>query len=311
MPISHARGAYWAARAREAGGSPEAAAILYQRAAQYPTTFYGQLGGAARAAEQPLPLPADPLVSAADRAAFEQHELKRASDILASAGRNDLFRTFVIKLSEVMPSPGSKHLAADYAQSSGRMEVGVAVAKQAVRDGQMLISGGYPTLTWLDGSAGGEIEAPLVLSIIRQESQFNTDAVSPAGARGLMQLMPGTAREVAGKLSLPYASETLTLNPAYNLQLGQAYLGRLLNSFSGSYVYSLAGYNAGPGRVRQWQREFGDPRGDLLTTIDWIEKIPFSETRNYVQRTIEGIHVYRNRLGGPSVPLLVHQDLVR
>ncbi|MCU0838934.1 MAG: lytic transglycosylase domain-containing protein [Rhodospirillales bacterium] len=310
MPISHARGAYWAGRAREAEGRGSEAIFWYQRAAQNPTTYYGQLAAAAYAPQRPLPLPPDPEVTAADQTAFAEHELKRAADILASAGRTELFRTFLVRLSEVLATPGGKHLTAQYANSSGRQEVAVAVAKQAVRDGQMLISGGYPTLHWLDGG-GSEIEVPLVLSIVRQESQFNIEAISPAGARGLMQLMPGTAREVADKLSLPYAADTLTLNPAYNVQLGQAYLGQLLNTFSGSYVFSLAGYNAGPGRVRQWVREFGDPRGDLATTIDWIEKIPFSETRNYVQRTIEGIHVYRNRLAGPDVPLLVHQDLVR
>lgn len=311
MPISHARGAYWAGRAREAAGQPSEAAAWYQRASQFPTTFYGQLAGAAMAPGAPLPLPADPEVSDEDRARFDTHELKRAADILAAAGRDDLFRTFVVRLAEVLPTAGGRRLAADYASTSGRLEVGVAVAKRAVRDGQYLVASGYPTLMWNADASASAIEAPLVLSVIRQESSFNAEAVSSAGARGLMQLMPGTAREVASKLGLPFAPQSLTLDPAYNLQLGQAYLARLLDSFAGSYVLALAGYNAGPGRVRQWLRENGDPRGDLAFTIDWIELIPFSETRNYVQRTIEGLHVYRNRLMGPSTPLLVHQDLTR
>lgn len=311
MPISKARGAYWAARAREAAGRSGEAGVWYGRSALYPTTFYGQLGAAAAAPGAPLPLPADPQPSAAEREAFERHELKAAADILIAAGRYDLLRPFLLRLADAQPSAAGKQLAADYAQRSGHLDLGVAVAKQAVREGHTLISGGYPTLDTATVEVAPNVETPLVLAIVRQESQFNTQAISPAGARGLMQLMPGTARQVAAQLNIPYSADNLTGDSLYNLQLGQAYIGRLLDSFGGSYVMSLAAYNAGPGRVRQWLRDNGDPRGDVAAAIDWIERIPFSETRNYVQRTIEGLHVYRSRLAGASVPVAVQQDLIR
>jgi soluble lytic murein transglycosylase len=148
--------------------------------------------------------------------------------------------------------------------------------------------------------AGAEpyaVEMPLVHAFIRHESSFDVRAVSPAGAQGLMQLMPATARGIAGTLALPYSSGELTSSPEYNISLGRAYIGSMLNRFEGSYILALAAYNAGPSRVNQWLGTNGDPRIGAEAAIDWIELIPFSETRNYVQRCLENLQVYRARTG--------------
>src|SRR5438445_5954072 len=135
---------------------------------------------------------------------------------------------------------------------------------------------------------------------MRQESAFERDAVSRVGARGLMQLMPATASFIANKMQLPFSAERLTADGIYNMLLGRAYLETLIDDFGGSYALAIAGYNAGPGRVRQWLRDYGDPRGGDIDMVDWIENIPISETRNYVQRVLENLQVYRGKTSRKS-----------
>jgi soluble lytic murein transglycosylase len=148
--------------------------------------------------------------------------------------------------------------------------------------------------------SGGTAEHSLLMAITRQESGFDRDAVSRAGARGLMQLMPATASDVARKIQLPFSSERLTTDGVYNVLLGRAYLEQLIDDFGGSYALAIAAYNAGPGRVRQWLRDYGDPRGGAVDVVDWIENIPISETRNYVHRVLETLQVYRGQAGRNS-----------
>ena len=150
----------------------------------------------------------------------------------------------------------------------------------------------------------------MLFAITRQESGFEREAISRAGARGLMQLMPGTARYVADKMRLPFSAERLTADGTYNVLLGRAYLETLIEDFDGSYPLAIAAYNAGPGRVRQWLRDYGDPRGGKIDMVDWIENIPLSETRNYVQRVLENLQVYRGKAGGSSAFWLA-SDLTR
>ena len=157
----------------------------------------------------------------------------------------------------------------------------------------------------------GNLEFPFIHAIIRQESAFNRKAVSSAGARGLMQLLPSTASRVAKKSSLPYSRKKLTTDIRYNLKLGQAYLKELLDAFNKSYILTLAAYNAGPNRVKKWIKNYGDPRHMEVDPIDWIEKIPFGETRNYVQRVMENLHVYRRLMRGDGNPFNPEQDLRR
>lgn len=184
----------------------------------------------------------------------------------------------------------------------GRPDLAVFMARKAARRSHHLLNLGYPTalpgLTAATVVAG--LEPALVLAIIRQESAFDRGAVSRAGARGLMQLMPATARRVAARAGLPYARARLTEDAAYNLRLGQLYLKDLLAQFGGHYALAIAAYNAGPHRVRRWLRRFGSTPVTEDALVDWIEKIPFGETRNYVQRVLEATVVYRHKLAGET-----------
>lgn len=298
-PVSRARGAYWLGRTAAAMGDGETANLWYRTAAQHAMAFYGQLSNAEVSPKQPLLLPADPTVGTAEIQQFEHHELVRAIRLLSLAGEREDERAFVLRLAELSESGAWKDLAASLAHEINRPDLAVAVARQAIRSGTPLIRNGYPVLSIADsGLEPYAVEMPLVHAIVRQESAFDVRAVSPAGAQGLMQVMPGTARSIANTLAMAYAPAELTGNPEYNIRLGRAYLGSLLNRFDGSYILALAAYNAGPSRVSQWLNSNGDPRTGADVAIDWIELIPFAETRNYVQRCLENLQVYRARLGG-------------
>ena len=171
-----------------------------------------------------------------------------------------------------------------------------------------MVRASYPLHEAIRQSEG--VEQALLFALSRQESEFNAAAVSSAGAKGLMQLMPATARMVANRLGLPYSESRLLIDPAYNVQLGSAYVRQLLNMWGGHYVLTLASYNAGEGRVQKWLRDYGDPRNGQVDIIDWIELIPFQETRNYVQRILEGVQVYRYLLNPQTnQPLAIAFDL--
>ncbi|HLB79577.1 MAG TPA: lytic transglycosylase domain-containing protein, partial [Dongiaceae bacterium] len=189
-----------------------------------------------------------------------------------------------------------------------RPDLTVAVAKAARQRGAELVEFLFPLRAVPDGDGP---EDALVLAVVKQESAFAADAVSPAGARGLMQLMPATAKQVARQIRLNYDKAKLIADPDFNMRLGRAYLDDLLRRFDGSYVLAVAAYNAGPSRVWQWIRELGDPRDERVDTIDWVESIPFGETRNYVQRVMENLQVYRHRLDRRQVALSLEQDLSR
>ena len=194
----------------------------------------------------------------------------------------------------------------------GRLDLAVWVAREARKHGVLLMKNGYPVLTppfLHKNSVYALLEKSLVLSIIRQESAYDSGAISTAKARGLMQLLPITASRVAKKLKVPYSKKQLTKNPNYNMVLGQEYLAGLLKRFKGSYVLVLAAYNAGPSRINRWIKNNGDPRDPQIDTIDWIELIPIKETRNYVQRVIENLQVYRSLSGENGTILRINEDL--
>jgi len=299
-PVSRARGAYWSARAATALGDPQAALLWHKAAAQHSVAFYGQLSAAVIRPGEPLRLPPDPVPNAEEAARFQNHELVRAIRLLAATGERDSLRTFLLRLADLNDSPAWKDMAATLANEVDRPEVGVAIARQSVRLGTPLVRNGYPILP-IGDIGQSPVELPLIHAIVRQESAFDMRAVSPAGAQGLMQLMPGTAREVSSKLGIPYSPSELTSSVQYNISLGSAYVGGLVDRFDGSYILALAGYNAGPGRANQWIRSNGDPRSSTEAAVDWIEMIPFTETRNYVQRCMENLQVYRARLGGTQL----------
>jgi soluble lytic murein transglycosylase len=307
-PISKARAAYWAGRAAEALKQKAEAQKWYSDAAQWSTTYYGQLAAQRAGHKGPLQLPQVAGPTKQQQTAFLQHELAQVVQQLHQIDETDRARTFLLRLVDLATSPAEHQLVAEFAGSLGRNDLMVASAKASRLDGVELIDQLFPMLSV---PAGETPEKALILAVIRQESAFQEDAVSSAGALGLMQLMPATAKGVAKKTGLPYAKGRLTSDPSYNISLGRAYLNELLGKFGGSYVLAIASYNAGPGRAVEWVGKNGDPRRKNVDTIDWIESIPFSETRNYVQRVIENVQVYRHRLGGTQIANSIEQDLAR
>lgn len=310
-PVSRARGAYWAARAAQTKGEAENALLWHKAAAQHGVAFYGQLSAAEIRPGEPLRLPQDPVMDPTEEANFRGHELTRAVGLLAAAGERDAQRAFLLRLAEIGKTRPWKHSAATLAANIGRPELGIAIARQSIRVGMPLIGPGYPLTSAVEYGQSAGVETPLVLAIIRQESSFDVSATSPAGAQGLMQLMPGTARDVSAKLGIAYSPSSLIGSPEYNISLGSSYIAEMLQRFGGSYILALAAYNAGPSRVNQWLVRNGDPRLGPEAAIDWIELIPFNETRNYVQRCLENLQVYRTRLGNVQLAQTLAGDLAR
>jgi soluble lytic murein transglycosylase len=293
LPVSIARGAYWAARAADELGYRQLGAAWYATAAAQMTTYYGQLAASALGQGDLPHSVAEPKPTAAETAAFNKRELVQVIEELADVGASDFAGPFAKRMSELAQSPGEHALLARLMLRMDRLDLAVSVAKKAGYAGVPLIEEGYP-LSALP--PGGGAEQPLVLAMTRQESAFDHMAVSPAGALGMMQLMPATARHEAKSMRLPYSANRLLADSHYNITLGRHYLEGLLDDFSGSYVLAIAAYNAGPGNVHRWIREFGDPRGRGTDVIDWVESIPLTETRNYVQRVLENLQIYRLRL---------------
>lgn len=299
---------YWAGRAEEALGRTEAAHDWYRKAAEHATTYYGQLAGLKLGEDAPG-LPDEPEPTAEDIAFVAESDLATAARALAEIGRYDDISPFIHQLQREGRTPGQKRLAVELAATLEQPHIGVAAARRAAMNGATLVEAGYPVHRF-DTAEG--VEEALVLAIIRQESNFNPKAISRVGARGLMQLMPRTAQGTAARLALDFDKDRLTGDPAYNVTLGSAYLRELIDSFDGSYIMAIAGYNAGPARSLQWAERFGDPRSGVVDPVDWVEMIPFSETRNYVQRVLEGLQVYRARLGkSERLALRLNSDLVR
>jgi soluble lytic murein transglycosylase len=295
-PISRSRASYWLGRAAEAG-APGSAKDHYQRAAAFGTTFYGQL------AAQKLGLKtvnvAYPAPSPTDRRNFAGREAVAAIKRLEAAGYPDLADTLYRDLAAQLTSPGELALLTTMAENRGDHFLALRIAKVAAGRGLDIGAlshplGAIPSSADISGSGKA-----LAYAIARQESEFNVGAVSTAGARGLLQLMPDTARDVAKKAGLAFSAQKLTTDPGYNATLGATFLGDQLGRFDGSYVLTFAGYNAGPRRARDWMARYGDPRGkDVATVVDWIERIPFAETRSYVQRVMENYVVYKMQLTG-------------
>ena len=291
-PLSRSRAAYWAGRTAEALGDTAAARSWYGQGAQYLTAYYGQLS-ASRLDNHHWPLPSEPQITAEDRKSFNANELVRAIRLMMEAGESENLRAFFIRLNDVAQTPGERALVGRLALEGGRDDLAVTVARRADRDSVFLVGAGWPVppISAEDGP-----EKALVLALIRQESGFMQAVRSPVGARGLMQLMPATAEKVAKSLKVKFNPKNLD-DPDFNVRLGRAYLGDLIDDFDGSYILSLVGYNAGPSRARRWIKEYGDPRDPNVDVIDWIEMIPFTETRNYVQRVMESVSIYRRKLG--------------
>lgn len=295
-PISLSRGYYWLGRAAEAGGPGDAKAY-FAKAAAYGTTFYGQLAGE-RIGQHMLNL-TEPEPSAADRQAFSAREAVAAILRLQQAGYDRYASALYLDLAGQLTSPGELALLAAMAEKQGNHFIALKIGKIAVANGIDVGALSHPLGVipeTADISGSGKA---LAYAIARQESEFNVGAVSAAGARGLLQLMPATAEQLAKQAGLPFSQARLTNDAGYNATLGATFLGKQLERFGGSYVLTFAGYNAGPRRAREWVAKYGDPRGmDLDAVVDWIERIPYTETRSYVQRVTENYEVYKMRISG-------------
>ncbi len=308
-PISIARAAYWCGRAEEALGEKTAAERDYAVAAKHIGAFYGQLALAKLNPSARLVLPPQPVVAGLDARAFSNRELVQVTQLLADIGLSSRGDPFVRRMVDLARTPEDALLAMRLAKQNNSLAAEVQVSKKLMQGGMPLLADGYPVIGQLGPT---EPEPPFVHAIIRQESMFDASAISPSGALGLMQLMPATAKGVAGKLKIKrFNTASLTTDPRSNVRLGAAYLADLVQRYNGSYVMAAAAYNAGPARVSGWLRDNGDPRPKLDDTIDWIEKIGVGETRNYVQRVMENLEIYRARAAGGSAPNTIDKDLVR
>ncbi len=303
-PITRGRALYWSGRAAEAAGDKEEARAFYERAAKHNTCFYGLLAG--EKLGRRLTLANDPEITPQARAAFEGKDAIQATRLLFDYGFRDLFRVFVLNLDDTLPTLEDEAQLVDLARNYGEMDTSMKAARGAAQHGFILPNRAYPIRNAPDEGA----EPALVMAITRQESGFDPYVRSGAGARGMMQLMPATAKILARKVGVSYSPSQLD-EPGYNMRLGSHYLGQLVNQFSGSYVMAAAGYNAGPGRPTAWTAFCGDPRGGATDPIDYVECIPFSETRNYVMRVLENVQVYRAKMAGGSAPITISQDMKR
>jgi soluble lytic murein transglycosylase len=297
-----ARAAYWIGRTHTSLGDKASARAAYQAAAKHSTVYYGQL------AREQLGLGNTPesinggQASAAAQAKVERDEVVRAMRLMSQAGTKDQLNMFLWSLASRFKSTDEMNAAAAIVQNIAGTSWSLRLAKAASQRHIDIDAWSYP-ITGLPRWAqiGKPIERSLVFALSRQESEFDPNAGSSVGAQGLMQLMPGTARLVANQYRVPYTQSKLRSDPAYNVKLGAAHLADLVDNFNGSYVLTLVAYNAGPRRSREWVEEYGDPRAGQVDAVDWIECIPFEETRGYVQKVMQNVHVYRSRLAPDSV----------
>ncbi len=308
-PISKGRAQYWMGRAYEAMHQDQKALIHYRQAATWPETFYGQVALAHIDPHPMLHLSAS-TVQAAPAATLDADPLMDAIKVLADLGQPSTLRTFVLHDAATHSDPAHQKRLMMALVNWGFPDIAVRLAKIASYDGVNFPHFTHPLIAIPPYRGPGNAPDPaLVLGLIRQETEFNPFAISSAGARGLMQMMPASAKVAARQAGLPYRPGALLDDPAYNMQLGMTEYRGHLDRYGGSLVLAAAAYNAGPTNARRWVARYGDPRDGAVDPIDWIEQIPFAETRNYVQRVLENTEVYRARLAGKDVPLKILDDL--
>jgi soluble lytic murein transglycosylase len=297
-----ARGGYWLGRTYLAAGDKGSASKYFKSAAQYSTIYYGQLareyiglGGVPEEINGGEP-------STAARARVEKDEVVRALRLMHAAAGKEHISMFLFSLASRFKSVDDMNAVADIVYKMSNTTMALKLAKLAGQFKVDIDSWGYPVRGLPNWSQIGKpVEKSMVFALSRQESEFNPKAGSRVGAQGLMQLMPGTARLVARQYRLPYAQSKLTGDPAYNVKLGAAHLADLVSDYNGSYVLTLVAYNAGPRRAKEWTAQFGDIRSGQVDPVDWVENIPFQETRQYVQKVLQNLHVYRSRLAPKTV----------
>ena len=291
-PIVLARAAYWRGRAHEAAGRTEDMRAHFEVAARHSTAYYGQLARA-RLGLSELELQTPP-----EHASAASVELLRAAELLYAIGERDLVLSFLTGLAEQSDDAAGLASLAELAARNEDARAVLLVGKTALARGLPLDVHAFPDIGVPPCSPiGPALSRSIVYSVARTESEFNQLVVSPAKAVGLMQVTPEAGRDTAKRFGVTYDWDRLVSDPVYNTQMGAAELAALLQEYRGSYIVSFAGYNAGRGRVQKWIAQYGDPRDTKVDPIDWVERIPFPETRNYVQRVMENLQVYRVRFG--------------
>lgn len=313
-PLSRAKAAYWLARVSESRGNKSAALEHYKSAAKNPDTFHGLLAmqkiepGRTKLSITPPQLPTE------DQArAFNGHDAVKAVVLARKAGLSrEYTRGFLTSLRIGLPSEAEAGMVAHLAEAIGDTQMSLRIAKAGIARGQNLITYGYPVHPFPSYKPlRTPPETAFLLGIARQETEFESQTVSGAGAKGLLQVMTITANHVCRDYKIKCEIPRLLTDTKYNVTIASAYIADRMGEFSGSYVLGLAGYNAGPGRARQWIRENGDPRDPKVDVIDWIERIPITETREYVTKVLSNIQIYRARLGEADRALRMEEDLAR
>ncbi len=308
-PISLSRAYYWIGRSKDALNDADGAKAAYAEAAAYPFTYYGQLA-ADKTLIRTIDLAAPAMVTQSDRDAFSERPMIKAMKIFAENGWDASFRKFAYHLDDQLERSQDFELLAELGREYHYSDIGVRGAKAGLARGVVAPDAAYPVVEY-PLLREPRVERSLMLALSRQESEMNPGAISHANARGLMQFVPRTAQTEAVKRGLPYRTSWLTDDPGYNMTLGGAHLDTLLDQFNGSYIMTAAAYNAGASRPRRWIEDYGDPRAGEVDPVDWVEFIPFSETRNYVQRVLENTQVYRHRLSGQPEDIRLSDDLQR
>ena len=308
-PISLSRAKYWIGRSHEAMGAQELADAAYAEAAQHRFSYYGQLA-AEKAMQSTIYIPTDDTVTEVDRQNFDDRALVKAMRLFAENGWDASFRKFAYHLDDQLTRAQDFELLAELGREYHYADIGVRGAKAGLAKGVVSADAAYPLVEY-PLLREPQVERSLMLALSRQESEMNPAAISHANARGLMQFVPRTAQLEARRQGLPFRTSWLTDDPGYNMTLGGAHLDTLLGQFNGSYIMTAAAYNAGASRPQRWIGEYGDPRAGEVDPVDWVEFIPFSETRNYVQRVLENTQVYRHRLSGEPVDIRLSEDLER
>ena len=310
-PISLSRAFYWLGRTAAANDNSDLANVYYRSAAKHYYSYYGQLaaeelGGVAL--QQRFSTPVTP--SPADKARFGSRPTVAALRMLSDLDLDYEFMVFSYHVDGELDRPGEFLELASLTNGEGAPHLTVRAGKVAIQRDAFTPDVAYP-LVFVPEEAKRFVSPEIVLGLSRQESEFNPRAYSRVGARGMMQLMPATAQITAKKEGLRYSRAALLDDPVYNMTIGAAHLSHLLDRFDGSMILTFAAYNAGASRADQWMSAYGDPRMDGIDPVDWVELIPFSETRNYVQRVLENVQVYRGRLNNSPIPGRLTADLER
>ena len=293
-PISLARGAYWLGRSYEKIGDKRQSEDWYREATKYLTTYYGQLAFLKINPSQNFELEEQADVKDDYRKYFYNKELVKITHLLNELNKDKYTKNILRHLANDNIASGSEILAAELATNISRYDFAIQVSKLASYEKRFHNTFNYPIISVPQYVNGRKIpETAFILSLIRQESEFDMRANSHVGAQGLMQIMPYTAKLVAKQAKLPYSKSRLTSDPEYNINLGSHYIAGLILQYDGAYPFATAAYNAGPKRVKHWKKINKDPQKKQIDFVDWVELIPFKETRNYVQRVMENYNVYR------------------